>query len=108
MDSLFGLNKERLAKTEISQKQQREYKLIGKARKVPWHTLFSFNTESKEIKVADMNSSVAIGFDLKPKTSNKVLIEKGCIYVQALNRKNAIKILKREGLYEEEQQSSDR
>ncbi len=99
MDSLLqGLNTERLTKTEVNQKQQKEYKLIGKARKVPGHTLFSFNKKSKEIKVAEMNSSVSIGFNNKPVYCNKILIEKDCIYVQALNKKNAIKILKRDGI----------
>ncbi len=108
MDSLFGLNRGLSTKTEVSKKQQKEYKLVGKIRRVAGHTLFSFNTKTKEIKVADMNRNVCIGVDLKPKYLGKILIEKDCIYVQALNKKNAVKILRREGVYEEAQQSSDR
>lgn len=35
-------------------KKQKEYKLIGKQRRVAGHTLFEFNKKTKEIKTADI------------------------------------------------------
>jgi len=35
-------------------KKQKEYKMVGKMRKTPGHTLFEFNKKTKEIKPADI------------------------------------------------------
>ena len=37
---------------EILQKQKHEQVFIGSTKKVPGHTMFSFNTVTKEIKIA--------------------------------------------------------
>ena len=59
-------------------------KHVGQQVKTPGHTLFEYNKETGEIK--DM------------KTNRIVIIETNCIYRQALNKKNFIKRLKREGI----------
>ena len=55
-------------------KKQKEYKLVGQRRKVPGHTLFEYNYKTK------------------------AEVHEGCIYVQALNKQNAEKKLKRIGV----------
>lgn len=83
---------------EYLQKQQREFKHVGKMRKVAGHTLFSFNRKTGEIKPAQFINKVALGFDGKVITSTECVIEPDCFYEQALNRANFIKRLKRYGL----------
>ena len=83
---------------EILQKQKHEQVFIGSTRKVPGHTMFSFNTETKEIKVAPIKREVILDYRTRtPKYKESIVIEKNCIYNQALNKKNFIKILKHYG-----------
>jgi len=83
---------------EYLQKQQNEFKHIGKLKKVPGHTLFSFNRKTKEIKPAKFENECALGFDKKVVTKIKCVVEPDCFYDQALNKKNFVKRLKRYGL----------
>lgn len=83
---------------EYLQKQQREFKHIGKMRKVAGHSLFSFNRKTGEVKPAQFVNKVALGLDGKVITSTECIIEPDCFYEQALNKQNFIKRLKRYGL----------
>ena len=85
---------------ELLEQQKQEYKLIGSMRKVPGHTLFSFNVQTGEIKPVKLVREASIGLDGKPVFKEKITVEKDCYYEQALNRKNFIKRLKRRGLIE--------
>jgi len=79
-------------------KKQKEYKLVGQRRKVPGHTLFEYNYKTKEIRKAMIKHEVI--FDAKsgkPIHKNKAEVHEDCLYVQALNKDNAIKKLKRIG-----------
>lgn len=92
-----------LQKDQLEQLQQKkhELKFIGRGRKVPGHTMFSYNTVTKEIKVAPLESSKDFDFRTRePVEKQKIVIERNCVYRQALNKKNFIKILKREGIIE--------
>ncbi len=82
---------------EYLQKMQHEYKHIGKVRKNPGHTLFSFNRKTKEIKPAQFEYKCALGLDGKVHTETRVVVEPDCFYEQALNKANFIKRLKRYG-----------
>lgn len=92
--------KDNLSKEQIEylQKQQSEYKLVSRIKKNPGHILFSFNRKTGEIKRASITHKVSIGFDMKPITTTKTVIEPDCYYEQALNEKNFRKRLKRIGL----------
>ena len=92
--------KDNLSKEQIEylQKQQSEYKLVSKIKKNPGHILFSFNRKTGEIKRDSITHKVSIGFDMKPITTTKTVIEPDCYYEQALNEKNFRKRLKRIGL----------
>lgn len=83
---------------EYLHKKQHEFKHVGKLKKVPGHTLFSFNQKTKEIKPAKFEREVSIGMDGQPIYKTRCVIEPNCIYEQALNEKNFIKRLKRCGL----------
>ena len=75
-------------RVEHTIKQQQEYKLIGKARRKPGMTLFSYNTQTGEMKPADIEHECAMTFDGGVSHKAKVKIEPHCIYGQALNLKN--------------------
>ena len=54
------------AAQEHVDKQQKEYHLIGRQRKVSGHTLFEFNRKTKEIRPADISREVIVGMDGTP------------------------------------------
>ena len=85
-------------KTEIKAKEQQEFKFINSIKKNPGHILFSFNITTKELKEAAMKKDVSIGLGLEPIYKTKVVTEKNCVYVQALNKRNAFKKLRKMGV----------
>lgn len=97
-----GITNEMICQTQVEllEQQKQEYKLIGSMKKVPGHTLFSFNVQTGEIKPVKLVREASIGLDGKPVFKEKITVEKDCYYEQALNRKNFIKRLKRRGLIE--------
>ena len=88
-------DKREQSRIEAQIKKQQELKLIGRMKKVPGHTLFSFNYKTGEIKPADMIRECAMGFDGLPLYKERIVVEKDCYYEQALNVKNFVKRLKR-------------
>lgn len=86
--------------TEISRPKhtEKEMKLIGSQRKIPGLTLWEFNVQTRILSKAvyksiDFEYSTSNGFNQKKLT---VSINENCIYFQALNQKNATKVLKRD------------
>lgn len=75
-------------RVEQTIKQQKEYKLLGKVLRKPGLTLFSYNTQTGEMKPAEMERTCAITFGGDVAYSTKVKVEQHCIYGQALNMKN--------------------
>lgn len=87
-------------KTELHQKQQqkKEYKLIASARHKKGMTLFSYNTHNGDLKPAEYQKESSISLQQAMLISKghgdvtrKVVIEKDCIYFEALNMANARK-----------------
>jgi len=80
-------------KSAIHQKkdQKQEYKLIGSLLLKRGLKLWSYNQTTGELKPAEIVRKVMIGYNGKEKKSNKVQFSPDCLYLQALNRKNAIK-----------------
>ena len=97
-----GITNEMICQTQVEllEQQRQEYKLIGSMKKVPGHTLFSFNVQTGEIKPVKLVREASIGLDGNPVFKEKITVEKDCYYEQALNLKNFIKRLKRRGLIE--------
>lgn len=77
---------------------KKEIKLIGSQRKIPGHILFEYDTKNKTMQPAQYKKQDLVLDKLgQPvKISHKVNINEGCIYTQALNKKNAIKRFNRE------------
>lgn len=92
--------KDNLSREQIEylQKQQTEYKLVGKVKKNAGHILFSFNRKTGEIKRASIINKVSISLSGEPLTKSETVVEPDCFYEQALNEKNFRKRLKRIGL----------
>lgn len=84
---------------EAEAKQQKEYHYIGSVLRRKGLTLYEFNTETKELKKADVQRKVNVDFATGETVyKSEVTYRQGCIYVQALNEKNARKrILKMMG-----------
>ena len=80
-------------RTEQVQKKKNEFHMIGQERRIKGHTLFCFNLVKREIKVAPMSQECVLGMDGSVIYKNNVTVEKDCVYVQALNEKNARKKL---------------
>lgn len=89
-------------KIEITKQQQAEKQKILHSKIIPHenHTLFEVDLSIKEIRLAVFDELPAIKWEdaLKRKVSaiKKVTKKDNCIYISALNKKNALKILKRD------------
>lgn len=78
----------------IQKRQQQEYKLIAShVPKIDGYKVFQYNKETREFSVAKFrqNETFVLGGNNNPKLD----IEKGCVYIEALNEKNALKRLRR-------------
>jgi len=100
-----GITNEKICKAQIEavEKKQNDYRLIGRIIKVPGHTLYKFNRDTREASTAKME--ISNGGQFIPETGaildrsqSSVKVEKNCYYEQALNMRNFIKRLRRRGL----------
>jgi len=80
---------------EAVKNQEKEYKLIGRARCKPGQTLFSFNKVTGELKPATVTSECYISKFGTPAYKKKTNVEQNCFYFFALNEKNARKKIQR-------------
>jgi len=99
----FG-DTELLEKDKIEQLKQQvqeiqtvfDYKIIPQKN----HTLFEINLNLKTIEVAEFDEIPAIKYTEAMKgnivAQKKITKKENCIYVSALNKKNVLKILKRD------------
>ena len=89
-------------KLEIVKQQEIEKQKIFDNKIIPHenHTLFEVDLKTKEICLAIFDEQPAIKWEdaLKGQISSqkKVTKKDNCIYISALNKKNVIKILKRD------------
>lgn len=92
--------KEDKIEIQSEQQQKKEIKLIGNQRKIPGLTLFEYDTVSKTLSKAEYKK---VDFHLKSlsikpeemQLNHKVIVKENCLYVQALNEKNALKKVKK-------------
>ena len=85
-------------KIEMVQKKQDECKYVGSMRSCAGHTLFSYNRKTGEVKKAQLECKVSIGMNGQPVYKRNIAIEPDCYYDQALNKKNFLKRLHRDGI----------
>ena len=98
----MNLDVKEIDKVEIASvidKEQHEItpKFLGRfVSKIDGGKLYQLHVESKQISLVDIEHSDVVG--ISGKSKSKLTLEKGFIYVEALNTKNAIKrILKGKG-----------
>lgn len=100
--SILGITDK--TKTEIQQKKQqkKEQKMIGSIRHRKGMTLFSINSVTGVVKPAEYvkESTITLEQALKllhseGNTTRRVFVEKDCIYIEALNKENALKKYKK-------------
>lgn len=84
-------------RVEVVKKAQQEYRLIGQVKSIRGHVLFEYNTKTHTIRRADIRKEIIV--NNLGSTSFKTTCEaiKDCIYLQALNIKNAAKKLRKSG-----------
>ena len=101
------LNSDKLEQQEIvaEQEKKKEIKLIGRQRKVRGLTLWEYNENTKVLDRAKFKQDT-IRYTNDPEVMKrrvahkKVNVNDSCVYEQALNRKNAIKQLRKRGYNE--------
>lgn len=76
------------------QKQKVEYKLIKQERYIAGHRVFEIDTNTLEVNEAEYEKINTINFfdALNMITNRKIVIRKNKVYIQALNKKNALKV----------------
>lgn len=72
----------------VKKKQQKEKEFIGTIIPHEGHTIFQINNETLEIEEAKFSNTT---FVFGGENKKEILIMKGCTYVSALNKKNALK-----------------
>lgn len=78
----------------VQQKQQQEYKKVGEHQlSIDGGTIFQYNRITRQFTKAKFRESDTYVFG--GDNRKKIDIEKDCIYIEALNEKNALKRLKR-------------
>jgi hypothetical protein len=68
-------------------KQENKPKLVGRLRPQKGHIVYEYNTETGKLVPATYDKQE------KGQKNKKITITKGCIYVSALNIKNAVRRL---------------
>lgn len=84
-------DKKLLTKTEIVDPHQKEKAYIGSLKLKRGHKLFEYNTRTNEIREAPVQRKVIIGMDKKKTFKSRIETNRECLYVGALNVKNAKK-----------------
>ena len=76
-------------KIEVKKKQEKEITLLNSERKIKGLRLYEYDKKTGLIVSAEyqQNETFVIGQDAE----SKVHIKPGCIYVQAMNKENALK-----------------
>jgi len=98
----FTSEKDNKDKVEIVKQTSIEKQTIflGKVRPQKGHTMFEYNHKENTIVEAVFDSAPALKFEYAMKgvvsLDKKITKKPDCIYVSALNKKNALKILRRE------------
>lgn len=81
---------------EIKKRQKHEYKHEGSIRLIRGLTLWEYDYMEKTLKKVELDKKVALGLDKKAKSSIQAQYNPKAMYIQALNRKVAIKKLNKQ------------
>ena len=92
-DNILKIQPEHVIEQQVE--QQREYKRIGQVVLKRGLSIFYCDMETGEVEKLAIVKKVSIGIDKKAVHQNKAQYNENYIYVQALNKKNAIKKFKK-------------
>lgn len=103
MDNQLNPHQKLKPEIEVSQELKREkhYKLLGSIVLKKGMTLFSYNSETTELKRVKVEKPTTLDYTTKEATAKSKVIHDGrCEYFQALNVRNAKKKIRKEyGLF---------
>lgn len=88
MKELESIQKDK-QEISVQKKQQKEKELIGQIKPKPGHRIFEINTETGKVQEATFTQE--INFSLTGKNNKQIFVQPKCIYISALNKKNAVK-----------------
>lgn len=86
------------AEHKIVAEEKRQNQFLFSTKVKPGHKMWELDVNTKEIKEAEVNRFVIVGKDGKDKKKARVQIKKDCLYMPALNLKNAEKRFKKMGV----------
>lgn len=92
---MFGRKKHKIEES-VKQEQPSKEKLLGTIRPSPNHRLYEINMQELSIKVATFEEKKALRFHGGENKKRKVKVNKHCVYIPAMNVKNAKKRAKRD------------
>ena len=87
-------NKEEKVSVNRNVKQDKKVILMGNLQLKKGCKIFEYDLETGAIQVAKMNSVHQVAESGDPSFRGKIVTRKNCIYIQALNEKNAIRNIK--------------
>lgn len=82
--------------------QKQEHRFLGTIIRRPGLTLFEYDSKSKTVQVSKANTQYYYMYNERTKhlgvsSRTRVQVRDGCMYVQALNLKNAIRKVRKKG-----------
>lgn len=81
----------RTAAQELVAEQRKEYRFIGSQKRIPGLILFQYDLTTGELRQATMKTEIELTTDGRLNKNNKVAACDLCLYVQALNKENAMR-----------------
>lgn len=76
---------------QVDKEVRKEKKYIASMQPHPGQHIFKYNIQEKELSVISAEDFEKTTVDINGKVNKKLAIQKGCIYVVAINKKNATK-----------------
>lgn len=100
MKELTNEFKETEVEIVVEKQQRKEIKLLGSQRKIPGLTLWEYNLKSKELapaefKKEDVRLNTLSTAKAALSNHHKVEVKIDCFYIQALNKRSAMKKINR-------------
>jgi len=95
MKEIKELHQDKIAIVKQAE-QRKENKLVGRLKPCKGHTVYEVNRSTGIVSKAKYEEQIATYRGAKP--SKKIMVNKNCIYVPALNLKNLMKKLIKAGV----------
>ena len=71
--------------------QDQQFKFLQSIRKKKGHKVFELNLDTQEIQEAEFHVEKVVDLNDALRERRKIIIKKNCLYIQALNEKNALR-----------------